>query len=51
MTSLNQDTFLKLGSVFGTRMRLTSGDVPTIAIRVKKGQNLSGAVNEIVNAL
>jgi transcription-repair coupling factor (superfamily II helicase) len=51
MTSLNQDTFLKLGSVFGTRMRLTSGDVPTIAIRVKRGQNLSGAVNEIVNAL
>ncbi|MEE0840941.1 MAG: transcription-repair coupling factor [Acutalibacteraceae bacterium] len=49
---LNQETFLKLGSVFGERLRLiTSGEIPTISIKLKKGQNLSGIVNEIVNAL
>lgn len=52
MTVLNQETFLKLGSVFGNRMRLiTSGEIPTIAIRLKNGQNLTAVVNEIVNAL
>ncbi len=52
LSVLNQETFLKLGGVFGDRLRLiTSGAIPTISIKLKKGQNLSGVVNEIVNAL
>ena len=52
MQTMNQETFLKLGGVFGDRLRLiTSGEIPTISIKLKKGQNLTGVVNEIVNAL
>ena len=51
MNIFNQDTFLKLGGVFAERMRLLSSEIPTIAVRLKKGQNLSSVVKEIVNAL
>ncbi len=51
MTAFNRDTFLKLGGAFAQNMRLLNGDVPTIAIRPKKAQNLSAVVKEIVNVL
>lgn len=51
MTTFNQETFLKLGSVFANRMRLLSSDIPTIAIRLNKAQNLTDIVKQIVNAL
>ncbi len=51
LTQFNQETFLKLGGVFGERMRLNKGDVVTLIIRPKKAQNLSSLIKEIVNAL
>lgn len=51
MSAFNQETFLKLGSVFADRMRLLSSEIPTIAVRPKKAQNLSSVIKEIVNAL
>ncbi|MEE0947062.1 MAG: transcription-repair coupling factor [Acutalibacteraceae bacterium] len=50
--NFTQEVFLKLGAVFGDRLRLlNSVSVTTISVKLKKGQNLSGVVNEIVNAL
>ncbi len=51
MNAFNQDTFLKLGSVFADRMRLLSSEIPTIAVKPKKAQNLSSVIKEIVTAL
>lgn len=51
LNSFNQDTFLKLGSVFGERMKLNNSNVVALTIRPKKAQNLSSLIKEIVDAL
>ena len=51
LTQFNQETFLKLGSAFGDRMRLNKGEVVTLIIRPQKAQNMSSLIKEIVNAL
>ncbi|MBR2044489.1 MAG: transcription-repair coupling factor [Clostridia bacterium] len=51
MRTFNQETFLRLGGVFGERMRLLPVEQPVISIKLKKGQNLSAVIKEIVDAL
>ncbi len=51
LTQFNQQTFLKLGSVFGDRMKLNKSDTVTLIIRPKKAQNVSSLISEIVKAL
>ena len=51
LTQFNQETFLKLGSVFGDRMKMNNSDVVTFIIRPKKAQNISSLITEIVKAL
>jgi transcription-repair coupling factor (superfamily II helicase) len=51
LTQFNQETFLKLGSVFGDRMRMSNGGIVTFIIKPKKAQNISSLITEIVKAL
>ena len=51
LTQFNQETFLKLGSVFGDRMKMNNSDVVTFIIRPQKAQNISSLITEIVKAL
>ena len=51
MSAVNQQTFAKLADAFGDRMRILSGETPSVALYIKRGQNLIDTVNEIVKAL
>ncbi|MBE6730013.1 MAG: transcription-repair coupling factor, partial [Ruminococcaceae bacterium] len=51
MTAFNQETVKKLSLAFESKMRILNSEVPSVAIRVKKGQTLLSVVAEIVKAL
>ncbi len=51
MSAVNQQTFAKLAEAFSDRMRILSGETPSVALSIKKGQSLIATVNEIVKAL
>lgn len=51
MNEFSKDLFLKLGGVFGERLRVPAGEKPALAIRMKKGQKLTDLVGEIASNL